>query len=51
VLSSIFGGVSAFSGVVLSSFLNILPGPLVVLSGIAIFFVSVFIRWTKPSSF
>jgi ABC-type Mn2+/Zn2+ transport system permease subunit len=51
VLSSIFGGVSAFSGVVLSSFLNILPGPLVVLSGITIFFISVLIRMTRPSSF
>ena len=51
MLSSIFGGVSAFSGVLLSSYLNLHPGPLVVLAGIVIFFTAVLIRWTKPSSF
>jgi len=50
VLSSIFGGASGFSGVLLSSFLNLHPGPLVVLAGITIFFASVLIKWTKPSA-
>jgi len=49
MLSSIFGGASAFFGVLLSSFLNLHPGPLVVLVGITIFFAAVLIRWTKPS--
>jgi len=49
VLSSIFGGASASTGVLLSSFLNLHPGPLVVLAGITIFFASVLIKWTKPS--
>jgi len=36
-LSSIFGLVSSLSGVLLSSYLNLPPGPLVVFSGVAIF--------------
>jgi len=50
MLSSIFGGASAFSGVLLSSYLNLHPGPLVVLAGVTIFFASVLIKWTKPSA-
>jgi ABC-type Mn2+/Zn2+ transport system permease subunit len=50
ILSSIFGGASAFSGVLLSSYLNLHPGPLVVLAGVTIFFASVLIKWTKPSA-
>jgi ABC-type Mn2+/Zn2+ transport system permease subunit len=50
MLSSIFGGVSASSGVLLSNYLNLHPGPLVVLVGIAIFFVAVLISWTSKSS-
>ncbi len=46
-LSAIFGGVSAISGVLLSSALNILPGPLVVISGVAIFVIVLLIRWLK----
>ena len=50
MLSSIFGGASAFSGVLLSSYLNLHPGPLVVLAGVTIFFASVLIKRTKPSA-
>jgi len=50
VLSSIFGATSSFSGVLLASYFSYLsppppPGPLVVLSGIAIFIVTVLVRW------
>ena len=51
LLSSIFGAISAISGILLSSYFNILPGPLVVISGITIFVVVVVIRWrTKFTS-
>ncbi len=51
MLSSIFGAISAISGILLSSYFNILPGPLVVISGIMIFVVVVVIRWrTKFAS-
>jgi ABC-type Mn2+/Zn2+ transport system permease subunit len=51
MLSAIFGAVSAVSGILLSSYFNILPGPLVVISGIAIFVIVIIIRWrTKFSS-
>ena len=50
-LSSIFGAVSAVSGILLSSYFGILPGPLVVISGIVIFVIVIVIRWrTKFSS-
>jgi ABC-type Mn2+/Zn2+ transport system permease subunit len=45
LLSSMFGAISAISGVLLSSYFNILPGPLVVISGIAIFVIVIVIRW------
>lgn len=44
-LSAIFGAISAISGILLSSYFNIVPGPLVVISGIAIFVVAVTVRW------
>lgn len=44
-LSSIFGAISAISGILLSSYFNILPGPLVVISGITIFVAVIIIRW------
>jgi ABC-type Mn2+/Zn2+ transport system permease subunit len=51
LLSSIFGAISAISGILLSSYFNILPGPLVVISGITIFMVVMVIRWrTKFTS-
>jgi ABC-type Mn2+/Zn2+ transport system permease subunit len=44
-LSSMFGAISAISGILLSSYFNVLPGPLVVISGIAIFVIVIVIRW------
>jgi ABC-type Mn2+/Zn2+ transport system permease subunit len=50
-LSSIFGAISAISGILLSSYFSILPGPLVVISGIAIFVAVIIVRWrTKFTS-
>lgn len=50
LLSSIFAAVSASSGVLLSSFYQITPGPLVVLSGIALFVAAVFLKWASKYS-
>ncbi len=47
VLSAVFGTISAISGITLSSSLNILPGPLVVISGVVIFAVVLIVRWRK----
>lgn len=44
-LSAIFGLISAVSGILMSSYFNVVPGPLVVISGIAIFVVAIIIRW------
>ncbi|MDX1813332.1 MAG: metal ABC transporter permease [Candidatus Bathyarchaeia archaeon] len=44
-LSAIFGLISAVSGILMSSYFNVVPGPLVVISGIAIFVVTIIIRW------
>ncbi len=44
--SSVFGAVSAISGVLAASYLGVVPGPLVVLSGVTIFAVVVLIRWS-----
>jgi ABC-type Mn2+/Zn2+ transport system permease subunit len=50
-LSAIFGAISAISGILLSSYFNVLPGPLVVISGIAVFVAAIVIRWrTKFTS-
>jgi zinc transport system permease protein len=46
-LSAVFGGVSAVSGILLSSSLNILPGPLIVISGVVIFIITLTYRWRK----
>ena len=46
-LSSIFGAVSAFTGVLLSDYFSLPPGPLVVLSGITIFAIVLLIRWSQ----
>lgn len=46
-LSAIFGAISAISGILLSSYFDVLPGPLVVISGIAIFSVTIIIRWRR----
>jgi ABC-type Mn2+/Zn2+ transport system permease subunit len=45
MLSSVFGAISAISGILLSSYFNIPPGPLVVISGIAVFVAVIIIRW------
>ena len=44
-LSSIFGAISASSGVLLSNYLNIQSGPMVVVSGITVFAVTLVLRW------
>ncbi len=44
MLSSVFGAISAISGILLSSYFNIVPGPLVVISGIIIFAVAIIAR-------
>jgi ABC-type Mn2+/Zn2+ transport system permease subunit len=41
VLSATFGAISACSGILVSSYLNLAPGPMVVFSGIIIFLVTV----------
>jgi len=43
-LSAIFGAISAVSGILLASYFNVVPGPLVVISGIIIFVVAIIIR-------
>ncbi len=43
--SSILGAISAFSGVLLSAYLGLPPGPMVVFSGIAVFIVSIVVGW------
>ena len=45
LMSSVFGAVSASSGVLLSNYLNVLSGPMVVFSGMTIFAASVFFKW------
>ena len=45
LLSAIFGVISSASGILLSFYYGIPPGPLVVLSGIIIFAVVIIIRW------
>jgi len=45
VLSAIFGAISASSGVLLSGYLNVPAGPLVVLSGVTVFLLTILIKW------
>jgi ABC-type Mn2+/Zn2+ transport system permease subunit len=45
LMSSIFGAVSASSGVLLANYLNVLSGPMVVFSGMTIFAASVLFKW------
>jgi ABC-type Mn2+/Zn2+ transport system permease subunit len=45
LMSSVFGAVSASSGVLLANYLNVLSGPMVVFSGMAIFAASVLFKW------
>ena len=46
-LSAIFGAISAVVGIILSNSLHILPGPLIVISGVAIFVIVLTYRWRK----
>lgn len=46
-LSAMFGAISSASGVLFSSYLTLPPGPLVVFSGITIFFATVLIKWKR----
>ena len=50
ILSAIFGAISAISGIALSGALNILPGPLVVISGVVIFIIVLAVRRFKKMS-
>jgi len=45
VMSSAFGAISASSGVLLSNYLNVQSGPMVVISGITVFAVTIVLRW------
>ncbi len=47
VLSAIFGAISAVTRIMLAGSFNVLPGPLVVVSGVVIFVVMLFVRWRK----
>jgi ABC-type Mn2+/Zn2+ transport system permease subunit len=44
-LSAIFGAISAVAGILISNYFKILPGPLVVVSGVAIFAIVIILRW------
>jgi len=48
IFSSIFGAISAAFGIMLSSQMALPSGPSIVLSGIALFLVTVLLRWRKP---
>src|SRR3990170_1158020 len=45
LFGSVFGGISAFSGVLLANYFGLAPGPVVVFSGIAIFAVTTIVNW------
>lgn len=49
-LSSIFGAISSAAGILLSSYFNVLPGPIIVLSGVTIFVAVILTRWRMKSS-
>lgn len=49
LLSSVFGVLSSCSGILLSSYLNLPPGPMVVFSGITIFLAAVIAKWVSKS--
>ncbi len=49
-LSSAFGGLSAVAGILSSDFLSQPPGPMVVLSGVAIFIIVLVTRWVTKFS-
>jgi ABC-type Mn2+/Zn2+ transport system permease subunit len=47
LLSGLFGTLSACSGILLASYLGLLPGPLVVFSGTAIFLTIIVAKWLR----
>jgi zinc transport system permease protein len=49
VLSSLFGAISSFSGILLSNYMGLPPGPLIVLSGILLFLGAVITRSISKS--
>ena len=50
IFSAVFGLVSAVPGVILASYLEQPPGPVVVICGIVLFAVTVVINWRKKTS-
>lgn len=44
-LSTVFGGISAFVGVCLANLFGVVPGPMVVFSGIVIFAITIVANW------
>jgi ABC-type Mn2+/Zn2+ transport system permease subunit len=50
LFGSVFGGISAFSGVFLASYFGLEPGPVVVFSGIAIFAVTTIVGWRMKTA-
>lgn len=50
-LSAAFGAIASVAGILLSDFFNILPGPLVVFSGVAIFAAVIVVRWRMKFTF
>jgi ABC-type Mn2+/Zn2+ transport system permease subunit len=50
-LSAAFGAIASVAGILLSDFFNILPGPLVVFSGVAIFVAVIVVRWRMKFTF
>jgi ABC-type Mn2+/Zn2+ transport system permease subunit len=47
LLSSVFGVISACSGIIASNYVNVATGPLVVLSGIVVFIITITAKWMK----
>jgi ABC-type Mn2+/Zn2+ transport system permease subunit len=50
-LSAAFGVIASVAGILLSDLFNILPGPLVVFSGVAIFAAVIIVRWRMKFTF
>lgn len=50
VLSSVFGAISAFFGILISGYLNlptVPPGPMVVVAGVILFLATILVRWKR----
>jgi ABC-type Mn2+/Zn2+ transport system permease subunit len=50
-LSAAFGVIASVAGILLSDLLHILPGPLIVFSGVAIFAAVIVVRWRMKFTF